>query len=163
MKKILTIASLFLLTTAAFAQNNVKPKVDELAKFKVEKHSFGKIPQGIPVTYEFEFTNISKEHVVVENAYSSCGCTVPERPEQPIAPGASAKMKIVFNAAQLGPINKEVYVKFAGIDSPKILLITGEVVAEQPAQTTTAPAASKKEVQEAKNKTSKNNTSKNQN
>ncbi len=101
--------------------------------------------------------------MVVENAYSSCGCTVPERPEQPIAPGASAKMKIVFNAAQLGPINKEVYVKFAGVDSPKILLITGEVVAEQPAQTTTAPAASKKEVQEAKNKTSKNNTSKNQN
>jgi hypothetical protein len=68
---------------------------------------------------------------VVENAHSSCGCTVPERPEAPIAPGETAKLKIIYNAASAGPINKEIFVKFAGVDVQKVLRISGEVVAQK--------------------------------
>lgn len=130
MKKLFAISAALLLSTAIFAQN-AQTKPDDIAKFTEVNHNFGKIKQGVPVTYYFEFKNVSDKPIVVENAHSSCGCTVPERPEAPIAPGESAKLKIVYNAAAVGPINKEIFVKFAGVDIQKVLLITGEVVAEQ--------------------------------
>ncbi|MBN8864550.1 MAG: DUF1573 domain-containing protein [Sphingobacteriales bacterium] len=130
MKKLFTITTALFLSVAVMAQT----KVDDVAKFNTENHSFGKIKQGVPVTYNFEIKNISDKPLVVENASASCGCTVPEKPEQPIAPGKSANLKVVYNAAVAGPINKEVYVKFAGIDVQKVLHITGEVVAEQQTQ-----------------------------
>ena len=73
--------------------------------------------------------NNSDKPIVVANASASCGSTVPEKPEQPIQPGASAKLKVVFNAAAVGPIKKDVYVYFAGVEQPKTVHITGEVLA----------------------------------
>lgn len=146
MKKLLTITTALFLSAAVMAQT----KVEDIVKFNTENHSFGKIKQGVPVTYNFEIKNISNKPVVVESASASCGCTVPEKPEQPIAPGESAKLKVVYNAAQVGPINKDVYVKFAGVDVQKVLHITGEVVAAEQIQdaqptksATPAPAKTK--------------------
>lgn len=130
MKKIFAATAALFLTVAAFAQN-AQAKPDDVAKFNEENHNFGKVKQGVPVTYYFELKNISDKPLVVENAHSSCGCTVPEIPKEPVAPGATAKLKVVYNAASAGPINKDIYVKFAGIDIQKVLHITGEVVAEQ--------------------------------
>lgn len=150
MKKLFAISAALFLSTAIFAQN-AQTKPDDIVKFTEVNHNFGKIKQGVPVTYYFEFKNISDRPVVVENAHSSCGCTVPERPEAPVAPGETARLKIVYNAAAAGPINKEIFVKFAGVDIQKVLLITGEVVAEQPqatkaaqpSKTNTTPSAKK--------------------
>ena len=130
MKKLLALGAVLFISTAIFAQN-AQTKPDDIAKFVEENHNFGKIKQGVPVTYYFEFKNISDKPVVVENAHSSCGCTVPERPEAPIAPGETAKLKIIYNAASAGPINKEIFVKFAGVDVQKVLRISGEVVAQK--------------------------------
>ena len=128
MKKLFLFATALMFSVAVMAQT----KADDVAKFNTESHSFGKIKQNVPVTYFFEIKNISDKPLVVENASASCGCTVPEKPEQPIAPGATAKLKVIYNAATVGPIAKDVYVKFAGIDQQKVLHITGEVVpAEQ--------------------------------
>lgn len=146
MKKFLAVSAALFLSTTIFAQNAQK-KPDDIAKFTEVNHNFGKIKQGVPVTYYFEFKNISDRPLVVENAHSSCGCTVPERPEAPVGPGETAKLKIVYNAATLGPINKEIFVKFADVDIQKVLLITGEVVSEQ----NSAPDATK-QVQPAKTK-----------
>ena len=136
MKKIFLLSTAFALSIASFAQPSqtqpAQPKAEDLIKVNAEKHDFGKIVQGTPVTYTFEIKNVSDKPVVVENASASCGCTVPEKPEQPIAPGATAKLKVVYNAAAVGPIAKDVYVKFAGIDQQKVLHITGEVVAAEP-------------------------------
>jgi len=125
MKKVLLFAFALVFSVAVMAQT----KADDIAKFNTETHSFGKIKQGTPVTYYFEIKNISDKPIVVANASASCGCTVPEKPEQPIEPGASAKLKVVFNAAAVGPIKKDVYVYFAGVEQPKTVHITGEVVA----------------------------------
>lgn len=130
MKKVLLFATALVFSVAVMAQ----AKADDLAKFNTETHSFGKIKQGTPVTYYFEIKNISNKPLVVANASASCGCTVPEKPEQPIEPGATAKLKVVFNAAAVGPIKKDVYVTFAGVDQPKTLHITGEVVADPEAK-----------------------------
>lgn len=125
MKKIVLFAMTLFVGAAVMAQS----KPEDLVKFNTETHNFGKIKQGVPVTYYFEIKNISDQKVVVENATASCGCTVPEKPEQPILPGGTAKLKVQFNAAQVGPIQKEVLVKFAGVEQQKVLRITGEVVA----------------------------------
>lgn len=124
MKKVFLFATALFLGVAAMAQT----KVEEVTTFTAETHDFGKIKHNVPVTYFFEFKNTSDKPLVVENASASCGCTVPERPEKPIMPGKVGKLKVVFNAAAVGPIHKDVYVKFAGVEQTKTLKITGEVL-----------------------------------
>lgn len=125
MKKLLFLATAFIISSAVLAQ----VKTDELIKVNEEKHNFGKIKQGIPVNYYFEITNISNKPVVIENAWASCGCTVPEYEKQPVLPGKTTKVKVQYNAASMGHFEKDVSIKFAGVEAPKVLKITGEVVA----------------------------------
>lgn len=132
MKKIFLFASALVFSVAVMAQTQLK--ADDVVKFTQEKHDFGKIKQGVPVTYFFEFKNISDKPVVVENASASCGCTIPEKPEKPIAPGATGKIKVQYNAAAVAVFNKDVYIKLAGIEQPKTVHITGEVVTGDPAK-----------------------------
>ncbi len=127
MKKIALLTAAFVFSVAAMAQTTA----DEVAKFNTEKHDFGKVKQNNPATYYFEIKNIGKKPLVVENASASCGCTVPEKPKEPIMPGKTDKVKVVYNAAALGPINKDITIKFAGIDQPKVVHITGEVVSAE--------------------------------
>jgi len=127
MKNNLLVAVACILSLAVTAQ----PKPDEVAKFKVEKHDFGKIKAGIPVSYSFEIKNISDNPLVVENSWASCGCTTPEKIVDPIMPGKTTFLKVQYNAATVGPINKEVFVQFAGVSIPKTVHITGEVLSAE--------------------------------
>lgn len=138
MKKILLFATASIFSLAVMAQ----PKADEPVKFNTEKHDFGKIKQGTPVVYFFEIKNTSDKPIVVENASASCGCTIPEKPEKPILPGATAKIKVQYSAAAVGPFNKDIYIKLAGIEQPKTIHITGEVLAPQATPATEKPAGS---------------------
>lgn len=124
MKKLLLIAAGFVIGATAMAQQ----KVDDVIKVKTEKIDFGKIRQNVPVTTYFEIKNISNKPVVIESATGSCGCTTPEVPKEPIAPNATIKLKVNYNAAALNSFNKDVFVKVAGIQEPKNLKITGEVL-----------------------------------
>jgi hypothetical protein len=131
MKKILFLASAFLATLAVKAQpgtDKPAPKAEDVIKMNVETHDFGKVPQGTPVTYEFEITNISKSPVVVENTWASCGCTTPEKITEPIPAGKTVKLKVQYNAAAVAPISKDVFIKIAGIETPKSIHISGEVL-----------------------------------
>jgi len=110
------------------------PSPDDVMKINTTEHNFGKIKQGVPVTYYFEIKNISDKPLVVENTYASCGCTTPDKIVDPILPGATAKLKVQFNAAAVGPINKDVHIKFAGITQEKLVKITGEVLPPEPVQ-----------------------------
>ena len=123
MKKILLLATAFAFTLGAFAQN-----ADALIKVNTEKHDFGKIVQNTPVSFSFEIKNISDKPVVVENTWASCGCTTPEKIVDPIMPGKTAMLKVQYNAAAAAPFTKDVFIKLAGIDQPKTVQITGEVL-----------------------------------
>ena len=124
MKKILLFAIVLAFTaTSAIAQSTP----DSLIKVE-QKHDFGKIKQGVPVEYSFEIKNISNKPVVVENSWATCGCTTPEKITEPIMPGATAKLKVQYNAASAAPFTKDVYIKLAGVDQTKTLQITGEVL-----------------------------------
>jgi hypothetical protein len=123
MKKIVLLATAFMFSLTMMAQ-----KTDDVIKFNTEKHDFGKLKQNVPVTYSFEIKNISDKPVVIENSWASCGCTTPEKIEKPIMPGETAKLKIQYNAAAAAPFTKDVFVKVSGIDQPKTVHITGEVL-----------------------------------
>lgn len=124
MKKLFLAVLALSCTTIMFAQT----KTNDVAKFNKETFDYGKIKQGAPATATFTVTNISKQPLIIEMAQPSCGCTVSDYTKAPIAPGKTGTIKAVFNAAGLGPINKTVTVKFAGITDAKFLKLTGEVL-----------------------------------
>ncbi|MGN6419078.1 MAG: DUF1573 domain-containing protein [Pseudobacter sp.] len=130
MKHLFLALSVFIVSATAFAQSPTQQKAENAVKFKELVHDFGKIKQGVPVTYNFAFTNIANKPVVIEAATASCGCTTPVKPEAPIAKGKADKITAGFNAAALGPFNKTITIKVAGIDAPLDLRITGEVLNE---------------------------------
>lgn len=124
--------SLLLVSTAffSFSQSTAK-KAEDMVKFKEVRHNFGKIKQGVPVTYDFEFTNIANEPVIIENATASCGCTTPVWPQQPVMKTKSDKIKAGFNAAAAGPFEKTIFIKLKGIDARYELKIAGEVLSAE--------------------------------
>ncbi|GAC1420651.1 MAG: hypothetical protein NVS9B7_01470 [Flavisolibacter sp.] len=124
MRKLFFVAVAFIAGYTVLAQQ----KADELIKVSSDKFDFGKIKQGTPVTTYFTVTNISAKPVVVENAWAGCGCTTPEISKEPIAPGASSKLKVGYNAANAAPFTKDVFLKLAGVQEPKNIKITGEVL-----------------------------------
>lgn len=71
----------------------------DLTSMSVDRaeHDFGKIPDTAPVETSFTITNTGSNPLMITNAQGSCGCTVPDWPKEPIAPGASADMKVSFN------------------------------------------------------------------
>jgi len=127
MKKLILLASTALLTIGVFAQDQAK-KAEDVVKFKELTYDFGKIKQGSPVTHDFVFTNISNSPVIIESAVPSCGCTTPVKPEGAIPQGKDNKIQAGFNAANVGPFNKSITIKVAGVDLPVQLKITGEVL-----------------------------------
>jgi Protein of unknown function (DUF1573) len=127
MKKLL-IASVALFSSVALL---AQVKFVDHIKFKTEEHDFGKIKQGVPVTYDFAISNIGKTPVVVESATATCGCTTPVKPEQPIMPGDANKITAGFNAAALGLFNRPITIKLAGVDETKVIIIKGEVLSAE--------------------------------
>jgi len=88
---------------------------------------FGKVPQGKPVTTEFEFTNSSMVPLIINSVQSSCGCTVPSYPKEPILPGKTGKIVVTFNAATTGPFSKSILVNTNATEGYASLVIKGEV------------------------------------
>ena len=63
-------------------------------------HNFGEIKQDSKHTYVFKFTNTGSQPLIIENATGSCGCTVPTYPKEPIAPGKTGEIEVVYSPGQ---------------------------------------------------------------
>jgi hypothetical protein len=127
MKKFLFLSLLSIMSLAVFAQVEEKaekkskekkkerivedtlPKVPEIT-FKSLVHDYGNIYKNDSGVCNFEFKNTGKADLQLTNVSSSCGCTVPEWPKEPVAPGQSAIIKVSYNTANVGTINKSVFV-----------------------------------------------------
>lgn len=66
--------------------------------YEEEEYDFGTISEGEKVEYAFSFTNTGDAPLFIAAATASCGCTVPEVPEEPIAPGESSEIKVIFDS-----------------------------------------------------------------
>lgn len=60
------------------------------------KHDFGDVESGSENTTRFKVTNTGKRPLIIEDVAASCGCTLPEKPDQPIAPGESDDIVVTF-------------------------------------------------------------------
>jgi hypothetical protein len=67
-------------------------------EFVAYDHDFGTLDEGDVVTHFFEFTNTGSEPLILDKCKGSCGCTVPQCPKEPIAPGASGTIEVKFNS-----------------------------------------------------------------
>lgn len=98
-------------------------------KFVKESFDFGQITMGEKVSYDFEFTNIGKSPLIITSATATCGCTVPEFPKEPVAPGAEGVVRVVFDSAgKLGMQNKVVTITANTVPETTELNILGNVV-----------------------------------
>ncbi|HNF48950.1 MAG TPA: DUF1573 domain-containing protein, partial [Chitinophagales bacterium] len=70
----------------------------------------GSQAQGKPVTYEFEFTNVGKEPLIIENVKASCGCTTPGWTKEPVMPGKKGMVSAQYNMAREGNFTKTITV-----------------------------------------------------
>ncbi|MCF4102157.1 DUF1573 domain-containing protein [Gillisia sp. M10.2A] len=79
--------------------------------FEESEFDFGTIAKGTNVEHVFKFTNTGKAPLVITNASSSCGCTVPSYPRNTsIAPGETGEMTVKFNGSGQGQVTKTVTV-----------------------------------------------------
>ena len=135
MKKILLIASLFIGSFSAVSAQTTT-NIDQVLKFKNDVYDFGKISFGKPATYVIEFTNISKDTLILVNARPGCGCTTPNfKPNEKIAPGKNGQVQITFNGSAMGTFTRATSLEFSN-GLTKQTQFSGEGVA-----ITNAPAA----------------------
>jgi hypothetical protein len=123
MKKLLTLATLFVLTfTVASAQ-----KKGAIAQFTASEIDYGKIDKGADPLRKFNFKNVGDEPLVISNAQGSCGCTVPTWPKEPIMPGQSASIDVRYDTQRVGPFSKSVTLTTNEANPTRVLSIKGEV------------------------------------
>ena len=128
MKKFLGLLAVLVFTTASFAQKGAK------IEFKTDTIDYGTTNKeddnGARV---FEFTNTGDAPLIITQAKSTCGCTVPSWPKEPIQPGQSGKIEVKYNMKP-GPIRKTITVKSNAVnftDGVVPLKIKGTVIAKE--------------------------------
>jgi hypothetical protein len=105
------------------------PNAPEIS-FDKTVHDYGTIVQGGDGTCEFKFTNTGKEPLILQKPVSSCGCTVPTWPQEPILPGKSDVIKVTYATHNVGPINKTITVTSNAKTARVVLSIKGTVIAK---------------------------------
>jgi hypothetical protein len=124
------ISGLNVMAQATTESPDTKGKKEKSAEITFDNlvHDYGTIFEGDPGECEFVFKNTGKEPLVLSNVYSSCGCTVPSWPKDPVMPGKSSSIKVKYNTSRVGGINKIVTVESNAGKSQRVeLRITGNV------------------------------------
>ncbi len=98
----------------------VQSPASDVLELTMTEYDFGKIPQNKPVYYSFEIVNKGKTPLKLDNVTATCGCTTPEWSREPIAPGASDKIKVGYNAASDGYFEKYITVTYNGNQTKQI-------------------------------------------
>jgi uncharacterized protein (DUF58 family) len=98
MKKLGILLTLFAFVLV-FKANAQETAPGAVISFKESSIDFGDIVQGQKVEHTFVLTNTGSAPLVISNVAATCGCTVPNWPKEPVAPGKSAEIKVSFNSA----------------------------------------------------------------
>ena len=106
MKKIFLVLLVSIFSNSVFGQGakiEFKDADNTIDYGRVEKNS----DDGVR---SFEFTNTGDAPLIITNAQSTCGCTVPSYPKEPIMPGKSGKIEVKYNMG-VGPIRKTITIE----------------------------------------------------
>ncbi len=92
-------------------------------------HEFGEMKEGVVAKHTFEFKNTGDKPLVIRNAKASCGCTTPEYPKVPIAPGETGKLVAAYNSdGRPGEFTKTISVEANTNPDITVLTIKGKVI-----------------------------------
>ena len=94
----------------------------------LQLHDYGQMLQDSDGSWDFAFKNLGSQAIVINRVRSTCGCTIPDWPREPIEPGNSGQITVKYNTAQTGTFLKSVYVYSSAANSPVKLQIKGRVV-----------------------------------
>ena len=120
MKKLITILFIGLISFTINAQAKIE--------FKSETIDYGTIEKGADGVRIFEFTNTGDEPLIISKVTSSCGCTIPKKPKDPILPGKIGQIEVKYDTNRVNPIRKTITV-LSNAETPTIALkIKGEVI-----------------------------------
>lgn len=98
-------------------------------KFDTTYHDFGTLIEGEQAAFTFRFQNTGTGDLVILDAYSTCGCTVPNYSKEPILPGQKGQIDVVFNSkSRQGVQYKNVTLKLNTPISEKTLTIKANVI-----------------------------------
>ena len=122
MKKIVLVLFVGLLGITLNAQEKTA-KIE----FKSDTVDYGEIQKGSDGVRVFEFTNTGDAPLIISKVSSSCGCTIPKSPKDPILPGKKGEIQVKYDTNRVGPIRKAVTV-ISNADTPTVVLkIKGEI------------------------------------
>lgn len=152
MKKIVVFVGLVAFVSLLSCKENVAGKIKkenvEIAKnrdsninegaakltFDRTEHDFGKITQGDVVETVFTFKNTGKNDLIITNATSTCGCTIPEWPKEPIPPGAEESIKVKFNSSgKSNKVTKTITLTTNTSNGKESVVIKTEIMPKDPA------------------------------
>lgn len=98
-------------------------------KFEKETFDFGQITEGEKVSYDFKFKNTGNSPLIITSATATCGCTVPQYPKEPVAPGADGILRVVFDSSgKPGMQNKVITITANTVPEITQINILGNVV-----------------------------------
>lgn len=123
MKKFLIIFIAMLGGFSTISAQNV-PKI----QFKTDVIDYGEIKKDADGVQVFQFTNTGNAPLIIENVYSSCGCTVPSWTKAPVGPGESGEIEVKYNTSIVGPIRRTITVYSNAEENPKAIKIKGKVL-----------------------------------
>ena len=125
MKTIVTFFVLFFSINLSLLAQDKGPIID----FTMVVVDYGDIAKGSDGIRVFEFTNTGTEPLIISKVYSSCGCTIPKKPQAPIAPGEKGEIQVKYDTNRVGPIRKTITVNSNATDTPIVSLkIKGTVL-----------------------------------
>ena len=125
MKRFLIIICVILYSVPIHSQE----KFAEIT-FKETIIDYGIIENGVDGKKTFEFKNTGDSPLIFSRIFSSCGCTIPKKPEKPIEPGESGIIEVEYDTKRTGLFQKAITVN-SNAKTPNIILrIKGEVLPE---------------------------------
>jgi len=77
-------------------------------KFKTTEHDFGKIVDGVKVSFTFKFKNTGGSDLIISQVKTSCGCTVSKYSEGPIPPGKEGRVQLTFDSSHRRGFNNKI-------------------------------------------------------
>ena len=131
MNKLVFTFFALLLSIAVMAQTGTEKAAKNGPKitFQETEYNFGDIQQGEKVEHVFTFENTGNEALILSNVMTTCGCTATDWPRDPIAPGKTADIKVVFNSAgKMGRQNKVVTIVSNAVNSQERVSLVGNIL-----------------------------------
>ncbi len=130
MKTYLILLFILLLSGACGSNEEAEEKNAQAyaeIEFENKVFDFGTLTYDSDGRCYFEFTNVSKTPLIINTVRTTCGCTRPEWPENPVPPGESGRIGISYNTRISGTFHKGITVYSNTLDSPSKLYVKGKV------------------------------------